>query len=169
MKKLLWPLFLICLLAFPVAANNVPNLGKSGSIHISMRYDGSAVSGGEFVLYRVGEIQESDGNYSFRLVDPFASSEVTLENVHAFDANIVSNTYENDKGVITFDGPITLIGESAFYGCNKLSKVTVNSTKITYVGKSAFKKCSTNLTIKVPKNKKKAYQKLWKGKGGTVK
>ena len=70
---------------------------------------------------------------------------------------------------ITLPGSTKSVGKSAFYGCNKLSKVTVNSTKITYVGKSAFKKCSTNLTIKVPKNKKKAYQKLWKGKGGTVK
>ena len=109
MKKLLWPLILICLLAFPVAANNVPNLAKSGSIHISMQYDGSPVSGGEFMLYRVGEIQESDGNYSFRLVDPFASSEVTLENVHAFETAKKFSDYALRNGI---DGQRKQIGKN---------------------------------------------------------
>ena len=109
MKKLLWPLILICLLAFPVAANNVPNLAKSGSIHISMQYDGSPVSGGEFMLYRVGEIQESDGNYSFRLVDPFASSEVTLENVHAFETAKKLSDYALRNGI---DGQRKQIGKN---------------------------------------------------------
>ena len=99
MKKLLWPLFLICLLAFPVAANNVPDLTKTGSIHITMKYDGISVSGGEFALYRVGEIQESDGNYSFRLVDPFVSSEVTLENVHAFETAKKLSDYALRNGI----------------------------------------------------------------------
>jgi hypothetical protein len=31
-----------------------------------------------------------------------------------FGANIVSNTYENGKGIITFDGEVTSIGDSAF-------------------------------------------------------
>ena len=84
MKKLLWSLFLICIFALPVAANNVPDLTKTGSIHITMVYDGNPVSGGEFVLYRVGEIRESDGNYRFELTASFASSEVSLENVHTF-------------------------------------------------------------------------------------
>ena len=109
MKKLLWPLFLICLLAFPVAANNVPDLTKTGSIHITMKYDGISVSGGEFALYRVGEIKESDGNYSFRLVDPFVSSEVTLENVHTFGTAKKLSDYALRNGI---DGQRKKIGKN---------------------------------------------------------
>ena len=36
--------------------------------------------------------------------------------VDIFGANIVSNTYENGKGVIKFDGPVTMIGSYAFGG-----------------------------------------------------
>lgn len=42
-----------------------------------------------------------------------------------FGANITSNTYENGKGVILFDAPITQIGEYAFYNCKSLKTVTV--------------------------------------------
>ena len=34
--------------------------------------------------------------------------------IEIFGANIVSNTYENGKGVIKFDGTVTMIGEEAF-------------------------------------------------------
>lgn len=35
-------------------------------------------------------------------------------NPNAFGVNIVSNTYENGKGVITFDGDVTKIGKNAY-------------------------------------------------------
>lgn len=109
MKKLLWSLFLICAVALPVAANNVPDLTKTGSIHISMQYDGNPVSGGEFALYRVGEIQESDGNYRFELTDPFDSSNVTLENVHAFETAKKLSDYALRNGI---DGQRKKIGKN---------------------------------------------------------
>ena len=35
-----------------------------------------------------------------------------------FNANVISNTYENGYGIIRCDGPITSIGEGAFSSCN---------------------------------------------------
>ena len=55
---------------------------------------------------------------------------------NAFDANIVSNTYEKGKGIIEFDGPITLIGDNAFAGCN-LTGVTIPNS-VTKIGYAAF-------------------------------
>ena len=78
----------------------------------------------------------SDGN----IVTPYASD--------VFGANIVSNTYENDKGVITFDGPITLIGENAFNSCDKLQSITLPKS-LTTIGARAFSNCNglTKCTI----------------------
>ena len=66
----------------------------------------------------------------------------------AFDAEIISNTYENGKGVITFDNEVTSIGESAFDCCSTLVSVTF-SDRVTEIGERAFAFCSslTNITI----------------------
>ena len=62
---------------------------------------------------------------------------VTPYNVDAFGANIISNTYENEQGLITFDGPVTTIGDNAFYNCATLSSMEFGKNLKT-IGKSAF-------------------------------
>lgn len=46
-------------------AHEVPDLTQTGSITITMRYQSEAVPGGSLTLYRVGDVIEDDGNYSF--------------------------------------------------------------------------------------------------------
>ncbi len=81
----------------------------------------------------------------------------------AFGANILSNTYENGKGEIVFNGAVTKIGfqafiwrntlqsveipkgvveigEQAFIGCESLEKVTLGSS-VTLIGSRAFEGC----------------------------
>lgn len=99
MRKLLWIYTLVCLLVQPVAANHVPELNQSGSIQISMQYEGDPVSGGELTLYRVGDIREDDGNYSFILTDTFASCSVTLENVQSSETAERLSDYARRKGI----------------------------------------------------------------------
>ncbi len=62
------------------------------------------------------------------------------------------------------------IGKKAFYGCKKLTKVTIKTKKLTAktVGAKAFAKCSKLKTVKVPKKKKAAYKK-WLNKKGVRK
>ena len=67
-------LMLAALLALPVRAHDVPDLTREGSITVTMYYDGKTVAGGELALYRVGDIYEEDGNYSFRLREEYASA-----------------------------------------------------------------------------------------------
>ena len=74
----------------------------------------------------------SDGN----IVNP--------TNPNGFGANIISNTYENGQGIITFDGPITMVGDSAFCNCKSLTSITIpNSVK--HFGYMAFAWCSNTL------------------------
>ena len=62
-------LALLFLLALPVsaAAQTVPDESRNGhcSITVSMTYKGKAVRGGTLALYKVGDVAEDGGNYSF--------------------------------------------------------------------------------------------------------
>ena len=62
-------LALLFLLALPLsaAAHPVPDESRNGhcSITVSMTYKGKAVRGGTLALYKVGDVAEDGGNYSF--------------------------------------------------------------------------------------------------------
>ena len=94
-----------------------------------------------------------------------------IHNPDTFDANIISNTYKNGKGVITFDGPVTTIGKMAFdeydlksvtipdsvttigdyafYNCHSLTSVTIPDS-VTTIGDSAFYFCTSLTSITIP-------------------
>ncbi|MBO5881620.1 MAG: leucine-rich repeat protein, partial [Alistipes sp.] len=70
--------------------------------------------------------------------------------VEAFDnVNIVSNTYVNGMGIITFDGDVTSIGEQAFYECDSLTSVTIPDS-VTTIGISAFYFCTILTSVTIP-------------------
>ena len=70
MRKYLRSLLaLLLLLELPLsaAAHPVPDAQKDGqcSITVTMTYRGKALKGGTLALYKVGDVAEEDGNYSF--------------------------------------------------------------------------------------------------------
>ena len=73
---------------------------------------------------------------SYGKVTPYATD--------VFGANIVTNVYENGKGVITFDNHVTSIGDKAFYGYNTssayLTSITIPNS-VTTIGNEAFQEC----------------------------
>ena len=79
----------------------------------------------------------TDGN----IVEPHDSS--------VFGANIVSNTYENGKGVITFYGEVTKIGDNAFWGCSGLTSIAIPDS-VTEIGFMAFSVCDGLTNIAIP-------------------
>ena len=69
---------------------------------------------------------------------------VTTSNQNGFDANIISNTYENGKGIIKFDNKITSIGSGAFRTNQQLTSITIPCS-VTEIGGLTFENCA-NLT-----------------------
>ena len=68
LNKLILPVLCAALLwaaVVPAWAHEVPDLKKTGSITLTLQYDGKALSGGSFALYRVGTVTEKGGDYSF--------------------------------------------------------------------------------------------------------
>ena len=66
-----------------------------------------------------------------------------------FDATIVGHTYENGKGVITFNSPITNIGYAAFAGNSTLTSIFLPNS-IKYIGTESFADCSSLSFITIP-------------------
>ncbi|MBE6174418.1 MAG: hypothetical protein E7147_02590 [Rikenellaceae bacterium] len=66
-----------------------------------------------------------------------------------FGANIVSNTYENGKGIITFDGNVTSIGDSAFDACYSLTSITIPNS-VTSIEDHAFECCISLTSVTIP-------------------
>lgn len=62
-------LLLLSVLTVNVSALEEPDASRTGSISITMTYQGTTVSGGFLTLYHVAEVQEENGgDYSFRLI-----------------------------------------------------------------------------------------------------
>lgn len=65
---------------------------------------------------------------------------ITPDNISSFGASIVSNTYSDGKGVITFNGTVTRIGDCAFQSKTTLTSITFPAT-VTQLGELAFDGC----------------------------
>ena len=104
-----------------------------------------------------------DKQFIYRIIkNPASKSKYgTVEIIGA-----VNNSVKKIKiaSVVKIDGKkykVVLIGKKAFANCKKLKKVIIKSTSIKKIGKKAFAG-NKIITVKVPKEKKKAYKKLLK-------
>ena len=104
---------------------------------------------GKFANIKCIEEEEETTSYIY-----YTSSDgniVNPTNANGFGANIISNTYENGQGIITFDGPVTSIGQEAFYACTSLTSISIPNS-VTTIGHLAFTGCSSLTSITIPKS-----------------
>lgn len=76
---------------------------------------------------------------------------VTPYKTNAFGANIVSNTYNNGRGIMVFDDKVTTIGYFAFSSCSTLTSITIPNS-VTTIGNYAFCWCSSLTSVNIPDN-----------------
>ena len=93
---------------------------------------------------------------------------ITTAGVKATVTAIGNNAFASAKKKVTsvtVGSNVTTIGNKAFAGCSKLKKINIQSQKLKKVGAKALQGIHKKAVIKVPKKNKKAYTKLFKGKG----
>ena len=80
-----------------------------------------------------------------------ATAKVIPYSIWDFGAKIVSNDWDSvtGKGVITFNGDVTLIGERAFYYCSSLTSIIIPNS-VTSIGDYAFSDCYSLTSITIP-------------------
>ena len=75
---------------------------------------------------------------------------VLPDNTGAFGANFLSNEYNDGKGVLRFDGPVTKVGEGAFLNCGTLREAILPKT-VTTIGDGAFYNAAGLERVHIPK------------------
>ena len=82
---------------------------------------------------------------------------------------ISTNAFKNNRKLkkVVIGQNIVRIGKNAFYGCKKLTSITIKSSRLTLknIGKNAFKNTIPKATVKVPKKQKALYNQILKKRG----
>ena len=74
---------------------------------------------------------------------------VEPNNVNVFGAVLLTNTYENGVGVLSFDRPVTIIGQNAFDYKNKITEIVLPDD-VEKIDANAFADCSALKNINIP-------------------
>lgn len=81
--------------------------------------------------------------------------------ISSFDVSLESHEFENGRGTIKFSDKITKIGDSAFRKCTTMTSVTIPSS-VTYIYGQAYSGCTSLTSIDIPKNVEHIYYDAFK-------
>lgn len=144
MRKYLVTFLMILSLLFTLPARvhaaEVPDLDQRGSITVSVHLGDKAVSGGTMTLYRVGDVVENDGDYSFVPTEDFAEWGDTFSDIESpevaksladYEHKISGETKEIDaEGQVKFEdlepGLYLVVQDEAAEGYSKANPFLVS-------------------------------------------
>lgn len=160
LSVLLALLLLLCL-PLSASAHPVPDESQNGhcSITITMTYNGKAVPGGTLALYKVGNVHEDNGNYSFVPVNAIQSDISEFGNIESSDlpgklaelekklTSVTAKPVTIDKdGTATFPnlrfGLYLVVQKTAAFGYGKTAPFLVS---VPYLYKGEYKYNVTSL------------------------
>lgn len=107
----------------------------------------------DWIKSRIVDIAEDAINALFIVFPPdneiwYTSSDGNIVTPYKTN-NIVSNTYEDGKGIIKFDGPVTSIVSYTFRNCTSLTSIII-PPKVTSIESMAFWDCSSLTSVILP-------------------
>lgn len=123
--------------------------------------------------YKVTKSAASGGTVVFLKPEKKTQSNVTIPKTAELDGikfnvtAVAPKAFKNNKSLrkVMIKANITEIGAQAFQGAGKLKSIVIQSKALKKVGKNALKGVNAKCRIKVPKNKRNAYEKKFKKKG----
>lgn len=99
LSALVLAIMLILSLGVTAYAHDYVQMDKKGTITITMHMGDKTVSGGTLTMYRVGEVQEDDGNYTFQPTGDFASCGESFEDVSSSTLPKKLQKYAKDQKI----------------------------------------------------------------------
>ena len=79
----------------------------------------------------------------------YTTADETKVSTEKLEECIIAHTYQDGKGIIRFDKPVTYIGNDAFYCCRNLQSIFLPDGVVT-IGDRAFSYCLSLTTITIP-------------------
>jgi hypothetical protein len=118
MKKrfpaLILTLAMVLAVAVSAAAADVPDMSKTGTINIIMHMGETLVPGGSLTIYRVGQIHESNGDYSFVPVAPYTNCVSAFDDVQSPELALQLAAYTIDNQLTGTTEPVNEDGLATF-------------------------------------------------------
>ncbi|MBO5716938.1 MAG: leucine-rich repeat protein [Alistipes sp.] len=121
-------------------AKNTTGIARTGYVDIS---------NSEYNISRRINIQQNGYTPTEYCIEYTSTSQITIDTYAYYGAMIESHTWNNGNGVIRFDGPVTSIGNKAFFDCSSLTSITIPE-RVTSIGDFAFHGCSSLTSINIP-------------------
>lgn len=92
----------VCMAAMAAGAHEIPDEGKKGTITVEMEYGEKAVQGGTLKAYRVGQIQESNGDYIFVKTKDMAGLTASYDDLNSANLAEAAAEYVKAKNVSAY-------------------------------------------------------------------
>lgn len=89
---------------------------ETGSIAVTMKYNGSSVPGGSLTIYKVGNAEKEDTGYKYTLTEDFAESGAVLETEETADTAKALASYASSNGIKGTTSTIDTYGKVDFNG-----------------------------------------------------
>ena len=134
-----------------LGANNFNNVAKYFVIYVPDNAYSAYTAATGWADYKDIMVNTSQ---SFQSKIYYTSSDgniVKPVNLNAFDANIVSNVYENGQGIITFNIKLTTLGENAFWNTENIKSINIPDG-VTSIGPGALSSCRNLTSVSIPES-----------------